>query len=939
MKKMWLMIVSVLMAFAVGRVRAEESIIIEGETSENIEVKNDSRASGRKVASRLERGKPVVFKGVTVEKDSVYSLKLETFDNQTRKIFLSVNGAKARERKISPGYDNTAGVGIWEEKLKKGENTIEITGDDLPDIDRLVITRILSVAEAPGRAEVKLNSNWEFRWGKSGARRRNDDLRMTNDKTDGWKIVDLPHDAQFERPWSQKDSSGARGFKPMGEMWYRKSFRVEDLKGINVEGRRVFLEFGGIMCVGDVYLNGKKVGETDYGYLPVWCDITDKLNKTGENFIEVWCSTGRREGSRWYTGAGLYRDAKIVVKPSISIARHGVFVRSSVDLEKKNAEVEVSVELDGFEKRGRNEKLEVVVQLKDKKGKIAAEAKARAEWSKNAHQEVLLPKMNIDDVKLWDIDDPNLYTADVKLVYDGVEIDREEVQFGVRSIELDYEYGMKLNGRKIFLNSISGHHDLGCVGAAAYKRAIRRQFELLKKFGYNAIRCSHNPYSEDFYELADEMGILVVDELVDKWTDTSYWFGRKPFTTIWPKLVTTWMKRDRNHPSIFAWSFGNELQMRDDLCGYADVNDWGVTMYRVIKAFSQRWDTTRPTTVAMFPSRKGAVYKNDPGFNDDPEAPEMSLITDFASYNYQWQAYASYIKHAPGLNIFQSEAVVNELQAPYLGMDRDHSIGCSYWGAIEYWGESNGWPKKGWNYAFFSHTLEPYPSAYLIKSVMDESPIVRIACETGKGSSVMWNDVLVGRTEEASAWEGKKGEKKNIRVYTNTKAVELFLNGKSLGKKSNDSTEPSIKNILSWEVEFEEGELKAVATDGSAQHSIQTAGKAERLQIEVEANDYKADGEDLIYVRCRAVDSNGVQVRSWEGNVEVACSGAAKFLCLDNGDHYTDELFTSDISAKKAKEGFILAVFRCGTTPGEATIEIKAEGLGEENVRVEVGRL
>jgi beta-galactosidase len=583
--------------------------------------------------------------------------------------------------------------------------------------------------------------------------------------------------------------------------------------------------------------------------------------------------------------------------------------------------------------------LDVVADVKDAAGNVVASAKARAPWSKLRHQEVALPEISLKDAKLWDIDSPNLYAADVRLVYNGSEIDREEVRFGVRKVEMDRAYGLRLNERKVFLASMSNHHDLGPVGAAAYPRAISRQFKTMKEFGYNAIRCSHNPYSEEFYDLADEMGLLVFDELIDKWSDKSWWFGRRPFTQIWPQLVTDWIRRDRNHPSVFAWSFGNELQMSEDLCGYQCLGDWGVTMYRLMKTLAQRWDPTRLTTVAMFPAQKGARGKNDPKCGGDPEPPELAVATDFASFNYRWMDYASYVRHEPQMNIFQSEAAVSELQAPFAGMDRGHSIGCSWWGAIEYWGESDRWPKKGWNYSFFSHTLEPYPTAYLIKSFLDETPMAEIAVvEPTKGvESVEWNDIKVGRMNAVSDWCFKTGSVLPVvYVYTNAEEAELFVNGKSLGPRKNDKSDPRAAHALRWtDVRYEPGKIEAVARTGGkevARRVIETAGKAVRLDVVAEnADDWKGDGMDLLYIRVYAVDADGRRVRCVSSRTSFVVDGPATLIAVDNGDHATDELFRG-VSAKNMREGFVMAALRSKVGCKGVEVTVSAEGFPSRTI-------
>ena len=205
------------------------------------------------------------------------------------------------------------------------------------------------------------------------------------------------------------------------------------------------------------------------------------------------------------------------------------------------------------------------------------------------------------------------------------------------------------------------------------------------------IRCSHNPYSEQFTKIADRVGMLIVDELIDKWSDKEYWGGREPFTSYWYKLIPEWIKRDRNSPSVILWSLGNELQNRDAWAGFP-TEDWGVTTYRIFDTLVKRYDATRKTTVAMFPSRAGGIYRDRPEYETYLVPPELACETEVASFNYRWKAYPGYLEHAPHLIIFQSEATTRELLGPYYGMDQDKMVGLAYWGAVEYWGESDGWP-------------------------------------------------------------------------------------------------------------------------------------------------------------------------------------------------------------------------------------------------------
>ncbi|HUN02120.1 MAG TPA: glycoside hydrolase family 2 TIM barrel-domain containing protein, partial [Niabella sp.] len=494
------------------------------------------------------------------------------------------------------------------------------------------------------------NFDWKFHYGDAP----NAHELIYNDTN--WETLDLPHDFQINLPWDSS-AGGARGFKEMGIGWYRKIFKADP----SWKGKKILLDFEGIMLLGDVWVNGKKVGSTDYGYLGFETDISGFLKYDTENVIAVKASTGSKGGSRWYTGGGLYRDVHLIVKHNVSIARHGIFV-TTPRISNNDADIKVQVELEGVKNKMYN--LEIEVNLMSPDGIQVASARIPApKGNKQQTVEVLMPLIKINHPKLWSCEMPNLYMAEVSLILDGKKVDMLKQQFGIRTLMFDKEFGFKLNGEKIFLKGISNHHDLGALGAAAFETAIARQMDQLKAFGFNHIRTSHNPYSPSFLKLADEKGILIVDELYDKWSNKSYRGGRKPWSDLWFEHIKEWIKRDRNHPSVILWSFGNELQMREDLAGY-DTGDWGVTTYQMMKVVAHRYDSTRKTTVAMFPARAGGVGKSDPGFNTNIVPPELATVTDIASFNYRWMNYAEYLKHAPNMNIYQSEATTNELAAP-----------------------------------------------------------------------------------------------------------------------------------------------------------------------------------------------------------------------------------------------------------------------------------
>lgn len=773
--------------------------------------------------------------------------------------------------------------------------------------------------------DVSFNDGWKFQLvtpenkGTDFASPSLDDAR--------WRTLDLPHDFQFEQPWTQ-GGGGARGFKPSCEGWYRKRF----VAPAAWQGLKVQLDFGGIIYLGDVYVNGIKVASTDYGYVGLEADLTKHLKWDEENVVAVYASTGPKKGSRWYTGAGLFRDVRLQLDNPTHIARHGVYVVSEVDRfdplgsdgQKAltgTATVSIQVEVDGWQKR---KNVNILARVVDAAGNVLGTARGEMpKYTKQTSTEVMLPAVRLEQAHLWDIDSPYLYRADVVVEADGMVVDSVSEPFGIRKMEFSKEFGFKLNGRKVFLKGISNHHDMGALGAASFDEGIERMMCRLKEFGFNHIRCSHNPYSKSFTRIADRVGLLIVDELIDKWSDNDYWGGRRPFTSLWPQMVTEWVKRDRNSPSVIMWSLGNELQIREGWAGYQGLNDWGVTMYRVMDLVVKRWDKTRKTTVGQFPARAGAIDRKTRGFNDYLVPPEMAQATEVASLNYQSDKYAAYLEHCPDMIIYQSEAETSGWLAPYYNMDHERMVGLAYWGAIEYWGESNRWPKKGWNYSFFDHTCRPLPQAWLVKSAFcEDEPVVRIGVLDTQGSeTVNWNDVNVGQTALLDHWNFGAGSKLQLYTFTNAYSTELLVNGKSIGTKVNDGT-GNMRHVTLWkDVEYGKGgKVLAIARDREgrevARHEMQTAGKAIKLKVERE----EVSGE-LIYLNVSAIDSKGRIVPDYDERLTATVEGGAALYALDNHDHYTDELFY-DVCTKNMTRGRMQVILRRNDTPGKIILKV-----------------
>ena len=760
-----------------------------------------------------------------------------------------------------------------------------------------------------------LNNGWQF----------SRDAQFSHVET-----INVPHDFQISQPWvppaadekadntdvaaNIKSRLSARGFKEMGLGFYRRTITPDT----SLKGRRVLLDFEGIMLVGDVYLNGQRIGGTDYGYVGFELDITQQLRYGEPNELLVVASTQKELNSRWYTGGGLFRDVKLVNTPAdLYFGRHPLYITT-----RQNRFVSLSAE---FTNRTKAKEIHMHVMIYDPDGNLVAETtgvKKRNPQTRTLEMQV--PEMEIANAQLWDTESPKLYKAVAQLLReDGTVADEYAEHFGIRTIEIGPEYGLKLNGKKVLLKGYANHHTLGALGAAAYPRAIEKRLQLMKQFGMNHVRTSHNPYSRSFIECCDRLGILVVDELYDKWT-LQHTGGRVPFMNHWAQDVTEWVKRDRNSPSVVLWSLGNELQQDPN----QPFNDFGVTCYKMMRPVLQRYDSTRLVTVAMHPR-----YRN---WETDSLPCNLAMQTDVQAYNYRYMYFPGDGRRFPWMTFYQSEASTAAMGPNYFEMNLDKVIGLAYWGAIDYLGESQGWPAKGWAQGVFDISLNAKPKAYFMKSFFTDNPMVRLSVMEDKNAGVEWNGIITGTDRQSELWNRPEGSKANLVIYTNCDEVELVLNGKSLGRRNNPKDAKS-RNKITWNgIDYKKGHLEAIGYRGGkavARHALETTGKPVKIIAEPDNSQWHADGMDLQHIRLRAVDAKGRTVLTCQDELTFAVSGDAQIVAVTNGDINSNELNATN--HRSLWQGQAMVILRAGTVPSNIMLKTSSTKFKQLTTKLE----
>jgi beta-galactosidase len=791
----------------------------------------------------------------------------------------------------------------------------------------LALLAVLGAAGAGRRSS--FDENWKFLKGDAGGAEQ----PAFDDK--GWRTLDLPHDWAIEGPFDVKFGPTTGGLPIFGTGWYRKHFSVPAAE----RGKFYSIEFDGAMSNSTVWLNGHELGGRPYGYSSFEFDLTPDLKFGAENVVAVRLMP-EEASSRWYPGAGIYRNVWLVVTGPVHVAHWGTFVTTP---EVSEASATVSVKSEIRNRNARPVRATVETSILDVAGKQVGRQSSDATIAPESSS-TIAATIKVASPRRWDVQQPYLYQA-VTTVRSGRQVlDRYVTPFGIRSIEFNRDKGFLLNGRVMKINGVCDHHDLGALGAAVNRRATERQLEILKGMGVNALRTSHNPPSPEMLDACDRMGLLVMDEAFDMWRIPKVRNGSAKYFDKWGERdMRDLVLRDRNHPSVILWSIGNEIPEQ------SRANGWETA--KLLTGIAHEADPTRPTTSA-FDSWADAI-KN--GLADQVDIP---------GFNYKPMYYEQIQKEHPKWVIFGSEtescvssrgvydlpvaanAVLSTLQvssfdtvAPpwaycpdveFDAQDRlPNVLGEFVWTGFDYLGEptpygrANQWPSRSSYFGIVDLAGFPKDRYYMYKAKWTSQPVVHVLPH--------WN------------WAGHEGQTIPIMAYTNAEEVELFVNGKSLGRKRlgidtvviptganvSPSRQFTSKYRLEWEAPYAPGSLRAVGYKGGKQvavDEVRTAGPAARVRLVPDRAKISADGQDLSFITVRIEDKDGNLCPLAANLVQFKVAGAGKIEAVDNGNAATTEPFQAD--KRTAFNGLALLIVRSRAgQAGRIQVSATSEGL------------
>ena len=786
------------------------------------------------------------------------------------------------------------------------------------------------------------NDDWRFYLGDTPA------AQQPEFDDSHWTPLRLPHDWAIAGPFDPAINPHTGALPIAGTGWYRKSFKVPP----GSERRYYSVEFDGAMSNSTVWLNGHELGGRPYGYIGFAFDLTPFLRTDGTpNVIAVRLSP-EPNSSRWYPGAGIYRNVWLYSTGPVSVAHWGTYV-TTPNVSRGSATVEVKTEL--VNRLAGESKLTLRSSIMDSNGQTVAHVDTPARLPGSGSQ-TLPTRLTLQHPRLWDTDDPYLYSLVSELISNGEVVDRYITPFGVRTLAFDANKGFSLNGRIVKLHGVCLHHDLGALGAAVNRRAVERQLQIMKDAGVNAVRTSHNPPAPELLEYADRMGLLVMDESFDMWRIPKVPNGYSKYFDQWSERdLRDMVRRDRNHPSVILWSIGNEIPEQKSPDGWKEAR-------RLTHLFHEE-DPTRPTTSAFNNwddaiRNKLADEVDIPGFNYKPtfyqrihkEHPKWiiygsetaSCVSSRGTYHLPLEKYE---KH-PSLQLSSYDIIApNWAYCPDAEFAAQEAfpalLGEFVWTGFDYLGEptpyfgehvdvSHDWPARSSYFGMVDLAGFPKDRYYLYQSVWSHKPMVHVLPH--------WN------------WEGRESQEIPVMVYSNAEEVELLLNGKSLGRKKTFTTnvtlpvgpnisptrEFSSKYRLLWSVPFQPGALTAVGyTAGKeiARDEVSTAGAPARIKLVADRNVLQADGDDLSFVTVRIEDKDGHLSPMADNMVTFQVSGAGTIAAVDNGNAASVEPFHANY--RKAFNGLALLIVR--SSPHEAgRIQVVATGVGLTPARLEI---
>ena len=795
----------------------------------------------------------------------------------------------------------------------------------------LILYAQISTAQ---RTVTELSNGWKFQKGS------NDLAFQKNFDDSGWQKVSVPHDWAIEGPFIA-DGDGNTGKLPWkGEGWYRKILKFNEAD----RGKKLYLLFDGIMAFPAVYMNGKLAGKWDYGYNSFYLDITDFVDFNSENLLAIHVDT-RKHDSRWYPGAGIYRKVQLIAVNPVHVELWGTYITTPV-LKPHFADVRTETTVKNSSPAETKIVVRNTIYSKTKKALQQAENTISVPGKGN---QIVKTIMTLANPTRWEIENPHLYSMVTEIYSGNVLIDSTSTAFGVRDIRITADNGLYLNDKRVQLKGVNLHHDLGPLGSAFNYRAMQRQLEIMREMGCNAVRTSHNTPAPELLDLCDKMGFLVIDEVFDKYDGKADITDTTGFESFTQRNIHNFVVRDRNHPSIFLWSVGNEM---GDI--QWDKNN-GFNKLKTMLKYVNQYDSTRLTTMVC--DNKESATKRHFDFYDvhcwnygrryslarELEPGKAVIISESAStlstrgfYEFPLPTdktkttkslqVSSYDLHAP----FWAEIADDDFMWQ---QDETYVAGEFVWTGFDYLGEpepyTNMWARKNGLTATAASRSSyfgivdlsgiPKDRYFLYKSYWKPE-------ETTIHILPHWN------------WEERIGQNVPVFVYTNGDCAELFINGKSQGKKCKNpkSTNSVDRFRLMWnDVVYQPGELRVVAyKDGGkiGESVIKTAGKQVQLKLTPDRTIISADGKDLSYILVEALDKDGNLCPLANNKVEIKISGSITMAGIDNGNPQSLNSFKSN--SIELFYGKAMVIVKSENTKGSAEITATSGEIKEATARI-----